>query len=557
VPSQPAEPQTFKTCDSAPLHLSHQQHMPLYYLRHLRSRAASAHGSASKSFQTTCFCGVDGFGAAAARAAWWFGVGVGSLIMAVFFVAVVSLLFNLLSCCSSIPYAQLFRNAIYAVVHAGAHAVVGIVFGRRFVVPLCIFALVCPHAGAMDTGSFGTPVPPDSAGLTTLVAGAAAFAAAQGMPMSVSPQRTDPRPPTCASVGRDIASIVQRLSQGRADVSRAILEQTRAFLDSDGAGEHWPTPEPECCEPRDHPDKAVRTAALVLSSLHSYVTGPLASTGGGTRHRDSQKALDTIAAAVHSEELVEQRLQSEARRQTGLSVAMQAVGANLRGNNDVAPAAAVAVGIPRKVYANKVDLEFIYEWFHTDSPDVEPDKTTKFSYKRKRCFCAGKQRDLKCARKVMTCSVAEAVQHCMESDVFRNSRVSLHEKNVAACICPCIKPAKRHECVCPICNEFVEALTAYNRARYHWHATDDPKCQGGCGLDCKNLDSEFRAFTKNHSTFEVTRARARAGRDSKCSNISSCVSPPSTTSHATLGSNSLQKRGARGAGTAARSNTFS
>lgn len=317
------------------------------------------------------------------------------------------------------------------------------------------------------------------------------------------------------------------------------------------------SPNAECCEPRDHPDKAVRTAALVLSSLHSYATGPLACTGGGTRHGDSQKALDTIAAAVHSEELVEQKLQSEARRQTGLSVAMQKVGANLRGNNDVAPAAAVAVGIPRKVYANKVDLEFIYEWFHTDSPDVEPDKTTKFSYKRKRCFCAGKQRDLKCARKVMTCSVAEAVQHCMESDVFRNSGVSLHEKNVAACICPCIKPAKRHECVCPICNEFVEALTAYNKARYHWHATDDPKCQGECGLDCKNLDSEFRAFTKNHSTFEVTRARARAGRDSKCSNISSCVSPPSTTSRATLGSNSLQKRGARGAGTAARSNTFS
>jgi hypothetical protein len=43
------------------------------------------------------------------------------------------------------------------------------------VVPLCIFALVCPHAGAMDTGSFGTPVAPGSAGLTSLVAGATAL----------------------------------------------------------------------------------------------------------------------------------------------------------------------------------------------------------------------------------------------------------------------------------------------------------------------------------------------------------------------------------------------
>ena len=494
--------------------------MPLCYLRHLRSRAASAHGSASEPFQTSCFCGVDGFGSAA-RAARGFGVGVASLIMAVLFVAVTSLLFNLLWSCFDIGCAQLFRNAIHAVAHAVAHAVVGIVFGRRFVVPFCIFALVCPHACAMDTGSFGTPVPPDSAGLTLLVAGAAAFAAAQGMPISVSPQRDDPRPPTCASVGRDIASLVQRLSQGRADVSRAILEQTRAFLDSDGAGEHWPAPEPECCEPRDHPDKAVRTAALVLSSLHSYVTGPLVCTGGegGTRHRESQKALDTIAAAVHSEEVVVQRLQCEARRQTGLSVAMQKVGANLRGNNDVAPAAAVAVGIPRKVYANKVDLDFIYEWFHTQSPDVEPDKTTKFSYKRKRCFCAGKQRDLKCARKVLTCSVREAVDHCMESDVFRNSNVTVHPKNIAACICPCIKPAKRHECVCPICNEFIEALTSYHRLRFRWHAADDAKCSGECGLRCKNPESEFRTFTKNHSTFEVTRARARASLDSKSSNM--------------------------------------
>ena len=40
------------------------------------------------------------------------------------------------------------------------------------------------------------------------------FAAAQGMPMSVSPQRTDPRPPTCASVGRGIASIVQKTLTG-------------------------------------------------------------------------------------------------------------------------------------------------------------------------------------------------------------------------------------------------------------------------------------------------------------------------------------------------------
>ena len=105
--------------------------------------------------------------------------------------------------------------------------------------------------------------------------------------------------------------------------------------------------------------------------------------------------------------------------------------------------------------------------FTTRVQASNPTKRQKSTYKHKRCFCAGTQRDLKCTKKVLTCSANEAVQHCMEPGVFRASGVSLHPKNVAACICPCIKPAKRHECVCPIYNEFIEALTAHHRSCCH------------------------------------------------------------------------------------------
>ena len=113
----------------------------------------------------------------------------------------------------------------------------------------------------------------------------------------------------------------------------------------------------------------------MLTSLKDYATGPLGLGGkGGTRNTDRSKALDTIAAALHSDEVVDQRLKSEARRLSGLTAGMQDKGASLRANNESAPAAGVAVGVPRKARFDKVDPEFIYDWFHTQSPMLSRTK---------------------------------------------------------------------------------------------------------------------------------------------------------------------------------------
>ena len=403
----------------------------LQYLRHTRSCACSALGGRGGRTRITC---ASVFGAG------WHGAeqrGIAPLLQLLEFCAALLTLFVVSACCYGLIKAQMGQYSISAscaAVHAGLGLVTGRLFGKRAVLLFLLLSLLSRGQLTSATEGFATPVKTGA----TSASSAAAFAAGSmcGMPLSASPYRADPRPPTCASVGRDLARILHELSQGAADVSRGIITEVKNCVVRDSGAEHWPT---------DEPDKAQTCAALMLCSLKSYVCTALACPSGGTRHTECQASLDTIAAAVHSDDLSANNMMSEARRQSGLTKGMQQKGKLLREKNDAATAASVAASVPRAVRSDKVDLEFVYDWFHNESPDVEPDKTTKFCYKRKRCFCAGKQRDLKCTRKVLTCSVGEAVQHFMEGDVYRNRGVSIHPKNIAACICPCIKPAKRHE----------------------------------------------------------------------------------------------------------------
>ena len=274
-------------------------------------------------------------------------------------------------------------------------------------------------------------------------------ASAVAFPHSASPQRQDLRPPTCRSIGLDIARSLDRVSQGDPDVSRCILEHTRKNL----APAAWPV---------EAPSTEDLVGAQCLASLKSYVTGPLAlredvGRGGGTRPKEAQQALHTIAAAVYSQDVTQNRNIPTAMAATGLTRDMWNKGGDLRARNAEKYGGGVSLGAERATRRDAVDLEWLYDWFHEKSPDVEPNKTVKWNYKRKKIFCAGKERMIKCRPKVLTTSVAEAVQNAMNSDEYLRSGVTVHPKNVAACICHCIKPAKREECACPTCTEFIEA----------------------------------------------------------------------------------------------------
>ena len=280
-------------------------------------------------------------------------------------------------------------------------------------------------------------------------------------------------------------------------MSRAVLEHTRAALAADA----WP---------QSPPSKHEVVAAQLLASMREYVTGALATSTadaddplrrGGTRPKAAQQGLHTLAAAVYSEDVVKERNVSTATDLTGITRKMYDQGRELRARN-MDGEAAVSIGGERAVRRDAVDLEFLYDYFHDQSPHVEPDKSVKWNYKKKKIVCAGKERMITCRPRVLTSSVAEAVEEAMKSDVYVRSGVQLHPKTVAACICHCIKPVKREECACPTCTEFVEALTAYHRKRHLWHAEDGATCDGACGLECKNSSSLFRTFTRNYSIFE-------------------------------------------------------
>ena len=59
----------------------------------------------------------------------------------------------------------------------------------------------------------------------------------------------------------------------------------------------------------------------------------------------------------------------------------------------------------RAVRSDFVDLDWIYEWFHTKPGDVEVDKSTKYKYRAKRAFVADKRRHVKCDMRILTATV--------------------------------------------------------------------------------------------------------------------------------------------------------
>ena len=193
----------------------------LHYLRHTRSCACAPSGSAA----SRAFPGAWG---AASRGGAVGGGAAGSsnqfaLFMVSFFCVVLLALLVLLQLCSSMSGASFVEKALHAFTAVLLHGAVGTVvrrlFGRRPVVVLLLLILSRAQ-GACAMDSFGTPMQTSVNSFSGSAAAAFAAGSLGGMPLSVSPQRADPRPPTCASVGRDIAQIIQQVSHGgRLDAS--------------------------------------------------------------------------------------------------------------------------------------------------------------------------------------------------------------------------------------------------------------------------------------------------------------------------------------------------
>ena len=175
---------------------------------------------------------------------------------------------------------------------------------RQAMLPSVVTAAPFSPAGRMGTSAMSecSPYPPERT---------ADLGGEQVLPLSASPHRADPRPPTLRSVGQDLATQIRNAAGGDPVLARSILDETLRDLhelDYVGATSGFSS------------QKESNTAALLLTSLKDYATGPLAlPPSGGTRTVAQAASLAAIAAALHSTEVEQQRLVKAARELTGLS----------------------------------------------------------------------------------------------------------------------------------------------------------------------------------------------------------------------------------------------
>ena len=206
----------------------------------------------------------------------------------------------------------------------------------------------------------------------------------------------------------------------------------------------------------------------------------------GTRPAELQQQADTASQALFSDGIVANKLLSAISRVTHISRNQFLAGGRLQEENAALLSISdVRSSNQRAVRSDFAYLDWIYEWFHTKPDDVEVDKSIKYKYRVKRAFVAGKRRHVQCGMCILTATVQDAVSNFKKSPEWKQFRhdnpdSDVHDKNVARCICPCMKPDKREECACPTCGEMHELLKALkNMRKKNQELHDECSCRHG------------------------------------------------------------------------------
>jgi hypothetical protein len=150
----------------------------------------------------------------------------------------------------------------------------------------------------------------------------------------------------------------------------------------------------------------------------------------------------------------------------------------------------------------KLDLEWIYAWFHEDCDIIEIDKSRRDAYQNKRIDCAGKQRRIRFQRSIVNGLKKDAVDCLIQSAEYqghlKRAGQHIHRKTIESCMCHCMKQAKPVECACPVCVEFRYMLSAWDSQRKKWHEAgcSCPGCTGPRHGDYMAASKSTSAFKK-------------------------------------------------------------
>ena len=256
-----------------------------------------------------------------------------------------------------------------------------------------------------------------------------------------------------------------------------------------------------------------KAIGMLIENLRATVVA--LSSSRGSKTVEEQTMLDCISAAVMSPQLVDLRLMSAVSRSVGLSRRQQTRGLGLRKLRE--DRESLVLRVPRAPHSfgskAKKDLDWVYDWFHNECNLVEVDKSKRNKYRRKIAKVAGKIRKLTCQRRVMTGTKLQLVSAFISSDVYSNytnrTGMTIGERTVEGCICPCIKEATLLDCVCPMCVEFRYLLKAWHTQRQVWHQATPCRCSGCQGpqlisnnkLCCFRRYQAYRRASKSVSDF--------------------------------------------------------
>ena len=139
-----------------------------------------------------------------------------------------------------------------------------------------------------------------------------------------------------------------------------------------------------------------RVVQIVCLNIRSLFLN--SGTGGGTCEKTLQDMLDFISSVVMSEEIGTERLSAAVERVFGISRNQQVRGTTLARQHASQETSAISLTRQPQSYGPKakLDLDFVWNWFHNDCDLITVDKSRKGFYSRRSFRCAGKLRRLVC-----------------------------------------------------------------------------------------------------------------------------------------------------------------
>lgn len=210
-------------------------------------------------------------------------------------------------------------------------------------------------------------------------------------------------------------------------------------------------------------------AALVLQNLKRtnddiFNASAPGKRNCGTRPKHLQQALDSVARAVISPEMKNHRLLNATKEVTGFTD--DAINAALAAHEQAETPARVFASEQDRRRATKMaamNEMFLRDLIHEKCPLVELDRSKKKRWKKKTVLLGTSKSRISatCQPHIRHGTMDEIVDWVLASeelDTYLQSHpyTQVSRRLIRECICPCIRPARTKQCVCPLCWEFGE-----------------------------------------------------------------------------------------------------